>query len=103
MSTVYGGVCSQGERPYITVTVTQNTTNCVFNITFGIQAVNKIPYRSTAYNVSSRLKGSFDWQTYSKSFTNEKAQWEHFPVGSKTVTISRLSSARTFYVEWEAI
>ncbi len=100
MSTVYGGVCSQGERPYITVTVTQNTTNCVFNITFGIQAVNKIPYRSTAYNVSSRLKGSFDWQTYSKSFTNEKAQWEHFAVGSKTVTIQRLTSARTFYVEW---
>jgi len=101
MSTVYGSVYSQDERPYITVTVTQNTTNCVFNITFGIQAVNKIPYRSTAYNVSSRLKGSFDWQTYSRSFTNEKAQWEHFPVGSKTVTISRLSSARSFYVEWD--
>ena len=100
MPTVYGDVCSQDERPYITVTVTQNTTNCVFNIIFGIQAVNKIPYRSAAYNVSSRLKGGFDWQTYSKSFTNEKAQWEHFPVGSKTVTISRLSSARSFYVEW---
>lgn len=100
MSTVYGDVCSQNERPYITVTVTQNTTNCVFSITFGIQAVNTIPYRSTAYNVSSRLKGSFDWQTYSKSFTNKKAQWEHFQVGSKTVTISRLSSARSFYVEW---
>lgn len=101
MSTVYGSVYSQDERPYITVTVTQNTTNCVFNITFGIQAINKIPYRSTAYNVSSRLKGSFDWQTYSRSFTNEKSQWEHFPVGSKTVTISRLSSARSFYVEWD--
>lgn len=100
MPTVYGGVCSQNERPYITVTVTQNTTNYVFEITFGIQAVNTIPARSTAYNVSSRLKGSFDWQTYSRSFTNAKAQWEHFPVGSKTVTISRLSSARNFYVEW---
>jgi len=100
MPTVYGGVCSQNERPYITVTVTQNTTNYVFEITFGIQAVNTIPARSTAYNVSSRLKGSFDWQTYSRSFTNAKAQWENFPVGSKTVTISRLSSARNFYVEW---
>ena len=103
MSTVYGGVGAQDERPYITVTVTQNTTNCVFSIIFGIQAVNKIPYRSTAYNVSGQLQGSFDWKTYSKSFTNEKSQWEHFAVGSKTVTVSRLSSARSFYVQWDGV
>ena len=103
MSTVYGGVGAQDERPYITVTVTQNTTNCVFSIIFGIQAVNKIPYRSTAYNVSGQLQGNFEWKSYSKSFTNEKSQWEHFPVGSKTVTISRLSSARSFYVQWDGV
>ena len=101
MPTVYGKVWAQNERPYISVTVTENATNYVFSITFGIQAVNKIPYRSTAYNVSARLKGSFDWQTYSRSFTNEKAQWEFFQVGSKTVTVPRLTSARSFYVEWE--
>ena len=103
MSTVYGGVGVQDERPYITVTVTQNTTNCVFSIIFGIQAVNKIPYRSTAYNVSGQLQGNFEWKSYSKSFTNEKSQWEHFPVGSKTVTVSRLSSARSFYVQWDGV
>lgn len=103
MSTVYGGVGAQDERPYITVTVTQNTTNCVFSIIFGIQAVNKIPYRSTAYNVSGQLQGNFEWKSYSKSFTNEKSQWEHFPVGSKTVTVSRLSSARSFYVQWDGV
>ena len=103
MSTVYGGVGAQDERPYITVTVTQNTTNCVFSIIFGIQAVNKIPYRSTAYNVSGQLQGNFEWKSYSKSFTNEKSQWEHFAVGSKTVTVSRLSSARSFYVQWDGV
>ena len=103
MSTVYGGVGAQDERPYITVTVTQNTTNYVFNIVFGIQAVNAIPARSTAYNVSGQLQGNFEWKSYSKSFTNAKAQWEHFAVGSKTVTISRLSSARSFYVQWDGV